>query len=134
MFSTRTGAARLSLIVIIGLVVLKAAVAFITGSISITAQAVDSVMDVFAVAVTLFAVRAADKPPDEQHPFGHGKIEGIASVIQAVLIFAVGGSIIYSAVQRIISGAGVDMSEAGIGVMLVSVIASIFSFPGTFAG
>jgi cation diffusion facilitator family transporter len=126
MFSTRKGAARLSLIVIVSLVVLKAVVAFLTGSISITAQAVDSFLDLVAVGITVFAIRMADEPADNEHPFGHGKVEGMAAVVQSILIFIAGGWIIYSAVERIIPGAEIEMSEAGIAVMLVSVLASIF--------
>ncbi len=125
MFSTRKGAARLAFFVISGLVIFKAVVSFVTGSISITAQAVDSVLDLFAVGITFFAIRMADKPADEEHPFGHGKVEGIAAGIQAVLIFGAGGWIIYTSVDRIINGFEIEMSEAGIAVMVVSVIASI---------
>ena len=126
MFSTRGGAAKLSMAVVIGLVGLKAVVAVITGSISITAQAVDSFLDLFAVAIVFFAVGIAAKPADEKHPYGHGKFEDIAAVVQALLIFAAGGLIIYSAIVRIITGAPLELTEAGIGVMLVSIVASIF--------
>jgi cation diffusion facilitator family transporter len=119
-------AAKLMLIVVSGLIVLKVAVAVITGSISILAQAVDSSLDLLAVLVTFVAIRVATKPADREHPFGHGKVENIAATVQAGLIFAVGGLIIYSAVHRIIVGATVELAEAGIGVMLVSMIASIF--------
>jgi len=126
MFSTRSGAARLSLVVVIGLFVLKVVAAAITGSISILAQAADSFLDLFAIVVTFFAISIATKPADEEHPFGHGKVENIAAIVQAMLIFTVGGLIIYSAVRRIIAGTTVELTEAGIGVMLVSIIASIF--------
>jgi len=126
MFSTTSGAVRLSLIVITGLIALKAAVAVITGSISILAQAVDSFLDLFAVVIIFFAIGMATRPADKEHPFGHGKVENIAAVVQAVLIFTAGGLIIYSAVRRIILGTTVELTEAGIGVMLVSIIASIF--------
>ena len=125
MFSTRSGAAKLSLLVIIGLVGFKVVVAAITGSISILAQAVDSFLDLFAVVVTFLAVNIAAKPADEEHPFGHGKVENIAAIVQAVLIFTASGLIIYSAVRRIITGTTVELTEAGIGVMLVSIIASV---------
>jgi cation diffusion facilitator family transporter len=125
-FSTRSGAVKLSLVVIIGLTVLKVTVAVITGSISIFAQAADSFFDLFAVAVTFLAVIIAAKPADEEHPFGHGKVEDIAAIVQAVLIFTVGGLIIYSAIRRIITGVTVELTEAGIGIMLVSIIVSIF--------
>jgi len=126
MFSTRSGAARLSLVVVIGLFVLKVVAAAITGSISILAQAADSFLDLFAIVVTFFAINIATKPADEEHPFGHGKVENIAAIVQAMLIFTAGGLIIYSAVRRIITGATIELTEAGIGVMLVSIIASIF--------
>ncbi len=126
MFSSQSGAAKLALVVVIGLIALKVVVAVITGSISILAQAMDSFLDLFAVVITLFAVSIATKPADEKHPFGHGKVENIAAIVQAVLIFIAGGLIIYSAVHRIIVGATIELTEAGIGVMLVSIIVSIF--------
>ncbi len=126
MFSTRGSAAKLSLVIITGLIVLKVVVAVMTGSISILAQAVDSFLDLFAIVITLFAVSIAIKPADEEHPFGHGKVENIAAIVQAMLIFTAGGLIIYSAVRRIIAGVTIELTEAGIGVMLVSIIASVF--------
>ena len=126
MFSTRRGAARLSIAVVIGLATLKVVVAIMTGSISILAQAADSLLDLFAILVIFLAVVVAARPADEEHPFGHGKVENIAATIQALLIFTAGGLIIYSAVIRIIQGTTIELTEAGIGVMLVSVIASIF--------
>jgi len=125
MFSTPRSAAKLSLMVVTSLVVLKAAVAVVTGSISILAQAIDSFLDLFAVGITFFAVVISSKPADEEHPFGHGKVENIAAVVQAVLIFAAGGFVIYSAIQRMVAGTAVERTEAGIGVMLVSIIVSL---------
>ena len=98
----------------------------LTGSLSILAQAIDSFLDLFAVAVTFIAIRIATKPADEEHPFGHGKAENIAAIAQAVLIFLAGGAIIYSAVRRIMTGSTLELTEAGIGVMLVSIVVSIF--------
>ena len=126
MFSTRSGATKLALAVVVGLIVLKVAVAVITGSISISAQAVDSFLDLFAIGITFFAVRLAVMPADDEHPFGHGKVEGIAAGVQAVLIFTASGFIVYSAVRRIITGTTIELTEAGIGVMAVSIIVSIF--------
>ncbi len=126
MFSTTSGAAKLSLIVITALIILKVVAAVITGSISILAQAADSFLDLFAIIITFFAIGVATKPADKEHPFGHGKAENIAAVVQAVLIFAAGGLIIYSAVRRIILGTTIELTEAGMGVMLVSIIASLW--------
>jgi cation diffusion facilitator family transporter len=82
-------------------------------------------LDLFAGVVTFFAIRISTRPADEGHPFGHGKAEDIAGLAQGVLIFASAGLIVYSAVQMIFRGTPVELAEAGIGVMLVSMIASI---------
>lgn len=124
MFSTKKGAATLALGIIIGLVGLKLATAAITGSISILAQAADSFLDLIAVGITFFSINIATKPADAEHPFGHGKAESISALAQAILIFIAGGLIIYAAVNRIVSGSAVELTEAGIGVMAVSMVAS----------
>ncbi len=126
MFSTNSGAAKLFLGVVLGLIVFKVIVGWLTASMGILAQAADSLLDLFAAIVTLSAVHAAAKPADEEHPYGHGKVEDIAAATQAILIFVAGGLIIYSSVRRIIAGATIELTELGIGVMLVSIIASIF--------
>ncbi|UCG55125.1 MAG: cation transporter [Dehalococcoidia bacterium] len=125
MFSTKKGAIRLALIVILGLVILKFIIAFLTGSISIFAQTVDSFLDVIAVLIAFFSIRLSTKPADEDHPFGHGKIENISAIVQAILIFTAGGLIIYSAINRIISEEIIELTEVGIGVMAISIIASV---------
>ena len=66
MFSTRSGAAKLALGVVIGLVAIKVVVAVLGGSISIAAQAVDSFLDLFAIGITVFAVAMASMPADDE--------------------------------------------------------------------
>jgi cation diffusion facilitator family transporter len=126
MFSTPKGAAKLFLIAVIGLIGLKMAVGAITHSISIWAQAADSSLDFCAVVITFLTVGYSVKPADTEHPFGHGKIEGVAAGIQAILIFIAAGLIIYSAIHRIMAETVIELTEAGIGVMLVSIVVSIF--------
>lgn len=125
MFSTEKGAANLLIGVVVGLILLKVVVGWVSGSISVLAQAMDSLLDLFAGVVTFFAIRISTKPADESHPFGHGKAEDMAGLAQGVLIFATAGLIVYSAVERIIRRTPVELAEAGIGVMLVSMVASI---------
>ena len=126
MFSTKLGAARLLMAVVIGLIVLKVIVGWVSGSISVLAQAADSFLDLFAAIVTFSAIRIVAKPADAEHPYGHGKAEDVAGTIQGVLILVAGGLIIYSAVHRIIEDTPVQLVEAGITVMIVSIVASIF--------
>ncbi|MDD5288863.1 MAG: cation diffusion facilitator family transporter [Dehalococcoidales bacterium] len=121
--STKTGAARLALGVVIGLIVLKVVVAIISRSISIYAQATDSFLDLFSIGITVIAVRMSATPADEEHPFGHSKMEGFAALIQAFLVLGAGVFIIYSAVQRIIHRTVIE-PDAGMAVMIISIIAS----------
>ena len=65
-------------------------------------------------------------PADGKHPFGYGKMESFAALIQAFLVLGAGAVIIYSAVQRLIHPAVIN-PDAGIVVMVVSAIASFFS-------
>jgi cation diffusion facilitator family transporter len=126
-FSTKAGATKLLIGVVVGLIVIKVVVGWLTGSISVVAQAADSLLDLFAGIITFSAIRIASKPADAEHPYGHGKAEDIAGVVQGILILVAGGLIIYSAVVRILTGGyGVDQPEAGIAVMAVSIAASIF--------
>ena len=126
MFSTKAGATKLLIGVVVGLIILKVVVGWLTGSISIVAQAADSLLDLFAAIITYSAIRIAAKPADAEHQYGHGKAEDIAGVGQGILIFVAGGLIIYSAIGRIIEGSGIELAEAGIAVMAVSIVVSIF--------
>jgi cation diffusion facilitator family transporter len=126
MFSTKAGATKLLIGVVVGLIILKVAVGWRTGSISILAQAADSLLDLFAGIITFSAIRIAAKPADAEHPYGHGKVEDIAGGVQGILIFIAGGLIIYSAIGRIIKGSSIELAEAGIAVMAVSIVVSIF--------
>ena len=126
MFSSRSGAVRLSILVVVSLIVLKVVVGIITGSLSVLAQAIDSFLDLFAVVITFLAITVAARPADVSHPFGHGKAENVAAIVQAALIFFAGSSIIYAAVRRIQTEAVLEMTEAGMIVMAVSIAASIF--------
>ena len=125
MFLTEKGAANLLIGVVVGLIMLKVVAGWISGSISVFAQAADSSLDLFAGLVTFFAVRIATKPADEEHPFGHGKVEDLAGVVQGILIFVAAVLIVYSSVVRIINKTPVELAEAGMVEMVVSMIASI---------
>ncbi len=123
--STPSGAARLALFTVIGLFIFKVVVGLITHSISIWAQAVDSSLDIFAVVITFLTVGFSAKPADKEHPFGHGKAEDIAAGIQAIFLFAAASLIVYYAIRRIVEETTPQYTEAGIAVMLVSMVVSI---------
>jgi cation diffusion facilitator family transporter len=127
MFSTKAGATKLLIGVVVSLIIVKVIVGWLTGSISVLAQAADSLLDLFAAIITFSAIRIAAKPADAEHQYGHGKAEDIAGVGQGILIFIAGGLIIYSAIVRIVIGHySVAQPVAGIAVMAVSIVVSIF--------
>ncbi len=94
-------AALSSLLAAIGLTSLKLIVGILTHSLGILAEAAHSALDLAAAGMTFLAVRAADRPPDEDHPFGHGKIENLSALFETLLLLITALWIIYEAIQRL---------------------------------
>jgi cation diffusion facilitator family transporter len=120
--ATKESTAKLSVFAVSSLIVMKVAASIITGSIAIRADAIHSTIDLFGVIVGYIGIRVSAKPPDERHPFGHGKAENIAGVVIAGLIFIAAGTIIYQAISRLISGADVEMVIIGIYVTAAALV------------
>jgi len=118
--------ARLSIISNSLLITMKLIVGIISGSVSIISEAIHSSMDLVAAVIAFFAVKVSDNPPDSRHPYGHGKVENISGVIEALLIFAAAIWIIFEAVRKLI-GEDIVLEKIWIGllVMVVSAIANI---------
>lgn len=74
----------------LGLAILKYVIGVISGSRALVADAVHSATDVAGSFAVYIGLRAAKQPPDEDHPYGHGKAESIAAIIVSVLLFLVG--------------------------------------------
>jgi cation diffusion facilitator family transporter len=118
--------ARLSIISNSLLITMKLIVGIISGSVSIISEAIHSSMDLVAAVIAFFAVKVSDNPPDSRHPYGHGKVENISGVIEALLIFAAAIWIIFEAVRKLI-GEDIVLEKIWIGVvvMVVSAIVNI---------
>lgn len=125
LFNTKSSAASLSVASNTVLIILKLVAGISMGSVSVISEAIHSSVDLLAAVIALFSVRAAAKPADDSHPFGHGKIENVSGTVEAVLIFFAAMLIIYEAVQKIIYGVHVEALGLGIGVMAFSAIANI---------
>ena len=123
--AVKTSAARLSIGTAAVLILIKTATGFLTGSISVWASLLDSAMDIFASVVNLYAVRAAARPPDDDHAYGHGKAESLAGLFQALVITASGFFLIWEAIKRIIFPHETKAEGIGIGSMLIAVSLSI---------
>ncbi len=114
MAATKESASKLAVFAVSLLIGIKMAASIITGSIAITADAIHSVIDLFGVVIGYIGIKIASKPPDERHPFGHGKAENIAGVVIAGLIAIAAGIIAYRAVERLIFGGAVELVTLGI--------------------
>ena len=102
------------------LILFKVVVGSLSGSVSIISEAIHSANDLLAALVAWWSVRVADRPPDEDHPYGHGKIESISGAFEAGLIIFAAVWIIYEAFKRLVNPSGVDHLWLGILVMLTS--------------
>ena len=105
------------------LVVLKTIVGLASGSIAVLASAVDSLLDFVVSLFNAFAVRGAEKPRDENHNYGHGKIEGLAALFEGVLILGSAGYILWKSVDKLLNPA--PLEEAGINLALVTMLISM---------
>ena len=96
-----------------------------TGSVALLSSLADSLLDLIASLITFFAVRVAVTPADREHRFGHGKSEGIASLVQAIIVT---GSALFVGVEAIVRLlAPRQIMEPGVGlvVMLASLVLTI---------
>ena len=118
-------AATVSLVYNATLTVLKLASAVVTGSVSLLSEGVHSATDVVASSFALISVRAAALPPDQEHPYGHGKIESVAGFGEAVLLLGIVAYIVIEAVRRLLFGSEVQSLDVGLAVMALSAVSSL---------
>ena len=79
----------------------KLVIGVLTGSLGILAEAAHSALDLAAAIITLFAVRVSDRPADETHLYGHGKVENLSALWETLLLLITCGWIIYEAIHRL---------------------------------
>jgi cation diffusion facilitator family transporter len=115
-----------SVLAAIGLTVLKLIVGLLTNSLGILAEAAHSGLDLVAALMTYFAVRLSDKPADESHPYGHGKVENLSALFETLLLLITSAWIIYEAVDRLFyHPTEVDASVWGFVIMAISIIVDV---------
>jgi cation diffusion facilitator family transporter len=94
-------AALSSVIAAIFLTSLKLVVGLMTGSLGILSEAAHSGLDLVAALITFLAVRVSDKPADNGHLYGHGKVENLSALVETLLLLVTCAWIIYEALQRL---------------------------------
>jgi len=101
------------------IVLLKLVVGIITGSVAIISEAIHSLLDLVASIIAFFSVKISNRPPDKEHPYGHGKFENISGTIETLLIFIAGIWIIVESVEKLIHPSPIKLPFLGVMVMLL---------------
>lgn len=119
----KTGAAMSSVAAAVALTGLKIIVGLATGSLGILAEAAHSALDLVAALVTYLAVRVSDKPADEEHTYGHGKVENLSALFETILLLVTCAWIIYEAIQRLFfRTVEIELSVWAFAVMAISIV------------
>lgn len=114
----------LSVITAVLTVGIKASAAWITGSVGFLSDAMESIVNLVAALVALWALAVSGKPADHNHDFGHGKAEYMSSLVEGALIFVAAAAIIVSAIDRFVHPQ--PLEEIGIGLGL-SILATVLN-------
>lgn len=123
--SAKIRAAGLSILTATTLASVKLATGLLTGSMAVLSSAIDSLLDILMSGVNFLAIRQAEQPADQNHPFGHGKYETLATMIQSLVIAGSGVWIIYESVLRLHRGVVLSRIDSGIGVLAASTVVSV---------
>jgi len=99
---------------------------FITGSAAIFSEALESIVNVFAASLTVYAIILAHAPADRRHPYGHGKAEFITAAFEGGMLLAAGFVMVFRSIELLIYGAKVQKLDAGLALVLFMALASGF--------
>jgi len=106
----------------------KLLVGLLTGSVSITADAMNNLSDASSSIVTLLGFKLAQQPPDEDHPYGHARFEYLSGLAVAVMIMLIGFELAKSSVEKILNPTAVAFSFAAAAVLLASIAVKLWLF------
>jgi cation diffusion facilitator family transporter len=104
------------------LLVVKFAAYYITNSVAILTDALESIVNVTAGFIGLYSLYVAAKPKDKDHPYGHGKAEFISAAVEGTLVLSAGLLIIYSAVRNLIYPVPIHKLDLGIYLIAASAV------------
>ncbi len=101
-------------------VLLKGWAAWVSGSVGVLSMAAEACLDMVSALFTYFVVGAADRPPDDDHPYGHGKYEQGAALFQAGLMFFMAAGLLFEALRRWFGDEPLKNPGAGVAVLCVT--------------
>lgn len=104
----------------------KIIIGMISGSVSITADAVNNLSDASSCIISLLGFKMASKPADDEHPYGHGRYEYLSGLLVAVLIMVIGVELFKSGFSKIMNPAPVEFSWIFVGILVGSIILKLW--------
>jgi cation diffusion facilitator family transporter len=128
----RHQAASLALAATVGLTALKLSAAYLSGSVGVLSEGVHSFLDLVSAMLSFFTVREAGKPADEDHPFGHGKIETLSSLFESLLLVVAACLIVFEAWDHYHHPQPVQYQGVAMAVMVISLGASYYVYRHNF--
>ncbi len=108
------------------LAVFKAIVGLLSGSIAIVLDAINNISDVASSVITIIGTKLANKRPDKKHPFGHGRIEYLSSLVISIIIIYAGISSFVESIKKIINPNKLNYTFFSIIVVVVAIFVKIF--------
>ena len=98
----------------------------ISGSISVTADAINNLSDAGSSIISLFGVKLSAKPADKDHPYGHGRVEYISALAVAFVVLLMGFELFKSSIDKIINPVPVKFSWISLIILVVSILAKLW--------
>ncbi len=115
----------LSIATAVATVGIKAYAAWLTNSVGLWSDAMESTVNLVAALVALWALKLAAKPADHNHDFGHGKAEYMSAAVEGSLIFVAAALIIYSAIQRLFTPAPLEQLGVGLALSMLATLLNL---------
>ena len=105
---------------------LKLTVGLLSGSVSITADAVNNLSDASSSVISLIGFKLASRPADEGHPYGHGRYEYLSGLMIALIIMVIGFELLRDSIERIITPSAVEFTAVGAVVLVFSILLKLW--------
>lgn len=108
--------------------VVKIIIGIVSGSVSVLADGVNNVFDVMSAVVTIIGVKLSKRPPDKEHPYGHGRIEYLAAMVICIFVFAVGVQFLFASFKRLKNDTIDSYSNLAFVLILISIAVKVYLY------
>ena len=108
------------------LFIIKLAIGFIINSVSVMADSFNNLSDATSSIISLIGFKMANKPPDKEHPFGHGRTESITAFIISIIILLLGFEFLKTSIDKIFNPVSVGFSFITLGFLIFTIIVKVW--------